>query len=109
MRDEYSTNSPEERWVGSVKEECLSKRIIFDSGIRSGTDVVRALALGAHAAFAGKAFLWGLGALGSRGPKHVIELLMDETRAALGQLGAHMPSEARDVVIRHPGALAFPK
>jgi (S)-mandelate dehydrogenase len=83
--------------------------ILLDSGIRSGTDVVRALALGAHAAFAGKAFLWGLGALGSRGPKHVIELLMDETRAALGQLGAHMPSEARDVVIRHPGALAFPK
>jgi L-lactate dehydrogenase (cytochrome) len=83
--------------------------VLLDSGVRSGTDVVRALALGAHAAFAGKAFLWGLGALGSHGPKHVIELLVDETRAALGQLGAHMPSEARDVVIRHPGSLAFPK
>ncbi len=42
------------------------------SGIRSGLDVVRAVALGADAAFAGKAFLWGLGALGCRwaGPRH---------------------------------------
>jgi L-lactate dehydrogenase (cytochrome) len=83
--------------------------IMLDSGVRSGTDVVRALALGAHAAFAGKAFLWGLGALGADGPRHVIELLIDETKAALGQIGAHLPAEARSVVIRHPGALAFPK
>jgi len=83
--------------------------IMLDSGVRSGTDVVRALALGAHAAFAGKAFLWGLGALGADGPQHVIELLIDETKAALGQIGAHLPAEARSVVIRHPGALAFPK
>ena len=83
--------------------------ILLDSGVRSGTDVVRALALGAHAAFAGKAFLWGLGALGAQGPKHVIDLLTDEARAALGQIGAHSPGEAREVVIRHPGALAFPK
>jgi (S)-mandelate dehydrogenase len=82
--------------------------ILLDSGVRSGTDVVRALALGAHAAFAGKAFLWGLGAIGADGPAHVIDLLRDETRAALGQIGAHSPAEARAVVIRHPGALAFP-
>ena len=44
-----------------------------DSGIRSGTDVVRAYALGAAAAFAGKAFLWGLGALGEEGAAHVID------------------------------------
>jgi (S)-mandelate dehydrogenase len=83
--------------------------ILLDSGVRSGTDVVRSLALGAQAAFAGKAFLWGLGALGEHGPKHVIDLLTDETRAALGQIGAHSPAAARDVVIRHPGALSFPK
>jgi (S)-mandelate dehydrogenase len=81
--------------------------VLMDSGIRSGTDVVRAYALGAAAAFAGKAFLWGLGALGEEGPGHVIDLLIEETQAALGQLGAHTPAEARSVVIRHDGALKF--
>jgi L-lactate dehydrogenase (cytochrome) len=82
--------------------------IIMDSGVRSGLDVIRAVALGAHAAFAGKAFLWGLGALGAQGPKHVIDLLIDEARAALGQIGTLSLAEARSAVIRHPGAFAFP-
>ena len=81
--------------------------VMIDSGIRGGLDVVRALALGAQATFAGKAFLWGLGALGHRGPAHVMALLADETRAALGQIGARRPAEARNVVARHPGALRF--
>ena len=81
--------------------------VMMDSGIRSGTDIVRAYALGASAAFAGKAFLWGLGALGEEGPGHVIDILIEETKAALGQLGAHRPDEARNVVIRHNGALCF--
>jgi L-lactate dehydrogenase (cytochrome) len=79
--------------------------VLLDSGVRSGTDVARALALGASGALAGKAFLWGLGALGSEGPGHVIDLLIDELQSALGQIGAHAPDEARSVVIRHPGAL----
>ena len=81
--------------------------VIMDSGIRSGTDVIRAIALGAHSTFAGKAFLWGLGALGPGGPEHVIDLLIAEARAALGQIGAHSLGEARSVVVRHPGAFAF--
>jgi L-lactate dehydrogenase (cytochrome) len=79
--------------------------VLLDSGVRSGTDVARALALGASGALAGKAFLWGLGALGSEGPGHVIDLLIDELQSALGQIGAHAPAEARSVVVRHPGAL----
>jgi L-lactate dehydrogenase (cytochrome) len=69
--------------------------------------VARALALGAHAALAGKAFLWGLGALGADGPGHVIDLMTDELQSALGQIGAHSPAEARNVKVRHPGALHF--
>jgi (S)-mandelate dehydrogenase len=89
--------------------KAVNKRatVLFDSGVRSGTDVARALALGADAAFAGKAFLWGLGALGDEGPGHVIDLLIDELRSALGQIGAHSPAEARNVMVRHPGALHF--
>jgi L-lactate dehydrogenase (cytochrome) len=79
--------------------------VIFDSGVRGGLDVVRAMSLGANAAFAGKAFLWGLGALGAEGPAHTIELFMDEIRSSLGQIGARNWAEARAIVIRHPGAL----
>jgi len=90
-----------------VKQVGKRATVMMDSGIRSGTDVVRAYALGAAAAFAGKAFLWGLGALGAEGPGHVIDLLIEETQAALGQLGARAPDEVRSVVIRHNGALRF--
>ena len=90
-----------------VKQVGKRATVMYDSGIRSGTDVVRAYALGAAAAFAGKAFLWGLGALGEEGATHVIDILMEETQAALGQLGALTPDEARAVVIRHNGALHF--
>jgi L-lactate dehydrogenase (cytochrome) len=81
--------------------------IILDSGIRSGQDVMRALALGADAAMAGKSFLWAVGALGDEGPAHLIDLYIDELRASLGQIGAHTPAEARKATIHHPGAIHF--
>ena len=81
--------------------------VMLDSGVRSGLDVVRAVALGADAAFAGKAFLWGLGALGAEGPGHVIDLMIDEMKSAFGQVGALRPAQARSAVIRHPGAMHF--
>ena len=81
--------------------------VMLDSGVRSGLDVIRAVALGAQAAFAGKAFLWGVGALGEDGPGHVIDIMIDEMRSALGQVGAPTLDEARAVVVRHPGALSF--
>ena len=78
--------------------------IILDSGVRSGVDVARALALGADAAFAGKAFLWSLGALGARGPGHLIDLFVEDLRSTLGQLGCASLDELRSVVVRHAGA-----
>ncbi|MGA7487405.1 MAG: alpha-hydroxy-acid oxidizing protein, partial [Xanthobacteraceae bacterium] len=81
--------------------------VMLDSGVRSGLDVARAVALGADAAFAGKAFLWGLGALGPEGPGHVIDLMIDEMMSAFGQIGAQRPAQARAAAIRHPGALHF--
>jgi (S)-mandelate dehydrogenase len=90
-----------------VKAVGSKATILFDSGVRSGTDVARALALGANAALAGKAFLWSLGALGAEGPGHAIDLFIDELQSALGQIGAHSPAEARNVTLRHPGAYDF--
>ncbi|MBI3705206.1 MAG: alpha-hydroxy-acid oxidizing protein [Rhizobiales bacterium] len=81
--------------------------ILLDSGIRSGQDVMRALALGADAAFAGKSFLWAVAAIGDEGPDQLIDLYIDELRASLGQIGAHSPAEARKAKILHPGAVKF--
>lgn len=78
--------------------------LIYDSGVRSGTDAARAVALGADAAFVGKAFLWSLGALGAKGPAHLINVLIDDVCATLGQLGCHNVDELRSVAVRHPGA-----
>ncbi len=81
--------------------------VLFDSGIRSGEDVVRALALGASSTLSGRAFMYGLAALGDDGPGYVANLFFDEIAVALRQVGAHNCSETRDLVVRHPGALAF--
>ena len=81
--------------------------VVLDSGIRSGQDVMRALVLGAKAAFAGKSFLWAVGALGDDGPGHLIDLYVDELRSSLGQIGARSIDEARLATVRHPGAWRF--
>lgn len=78
--------------------------LIMDSGVRSGTDVARAVALGADAAFAGKAFLWSLGALGARGPAHMLHLFKEETQSAMGQLGCQTVSDLRSLDVRHTAA-----
>jgi len=81
--------------------------VVLDSGIRSGQDVMRALVLGAKAAFAGKSFLWAVGALGDEGPAHLIDLYVDELRSSLGQIGARSLDEARLATVRHPGVWRF--
>jgi L-lactate dehydrogenase (cytochrome) len=81
--------------------------VVLDSGIRSGQDAMRALALGAKAVLAGKSFLWSLGALGDEGPAYLVDLYINELRASLGQIGALSVAEARAATIRHPGKVEF--
>ena len=78
--------------------------VLFDSGIRSGLDIARAMALGAHGTFCGRAFLYGLAALGREGPDHVAQLLDDELRTALAQNGAYNCAQLRSAAVRHPAA-----
>lgn len=75
--------------------------VLVDGGVRRGTDVVKALALGAEAVLAGRAPLWGLAARGEAGAKHVLELLQAEILLALKLVGATSPSDvSRDRVQR---------
>ena len=67
--------------------------VLLDGGVRRGTDVVKALALGARAVLAGRAPLWGLAADGERGARRVLELLRDEIELALALLGCPIPGD----------------
>jgi 4-hydroxymandelate oxidase len=62
--------------------------VLVDSGFRRGSDIVKALALGAQAVCVGRPYLWGLGAFGQPGVERVLEILRAETRTAMRQLGA---------------------
>lgn len=62
--------------------------LIFDSGIESGLDILRALTLGADFVMLGRAFHFALGALGRTGVDHLIDLLAKDMIANMGQLGA---------------------
>jgi isopentenyl diphosphate isomerase/L-lactate dehydrogenase-like FMN-dependent dehydrogenase len=69
--------------------------VLVDSGFRRGTDVVKALAMGAHAVGIGRPYLWGLGAFGQPGVERVLELLRIETRAAMQQCGVKTVRELK--------------
>ena len=62
--------------------------ILVDSGFRRGTDIVKALAMGAQAICIGRPYIWGLGAFGQPGVERVLELLRIELLAAMQQVGA---------------------
>jgi len=61
--------------------------VFLDGGVRRGTDVFKALALGAKAVGIGRPFLWGLGAFGQAGVERVIEILEQELKLVMGNCG----------------------
>jgi len=62
--------------------------ILVDSGFRRGTDIVKALCMGATAVCVGRPYIWGLGAFGQPGVERVLELMRDELYGAMQQVGA---------------------
>jgi L-lactate dehydrogenase (cytochrome) len=78
--------------------------VMIDSGIRSGLDVLRALALGAKAGFTGRPFLYGLAALGPIGASHVVDMFFDEIRTEFTHTGVRSVAEAAAITARHTGA-----
>ena len=62
--------------------------ILFDSGVRRGSDIFKAMALGASAVCVGRPYLWGLGAFGQPGVERVLEILQTEFAGIMQQMGA---------------------
>jgi glycolate oxidase len=70
-----------------VKAVAGRARIIIDSGFSRGTDIVKAIALGADAVAIGRLYCYGLAAAGQKGVERVLEIIEDEIRRCLGLLG----------------------
>ena len=77
--------------------------VFLDGGIRRGTDVLKALALGARAVLIGRPYMWGLGAYGEAGVHRVLEILRLELENAMGLAGcASVADIDYSLVVRAP-------
>lgn len=75
--------------------------VLLDGGIRRGTDVLKAMALGAKAVLIGRPYVWGLAVGGAAGVSEVVRILRDELRAALALCGiSEIARITRDVIWR---------
>jgi isopentenyl diphosphate isomerase/L-lactate dehydrogenase-like FMN-dependent dehydrogenase len=74
--------------------------ILVDSGFRRGSDIVKALCMGATAVCVGRPYIWGLGAFGQPGVERVLELLRIETYAMMQQVGAPSVKQLVPAMVR---------
>jgi 4-hydroxymandelate oxidase len=73
--------------------------VLIDGGIRRGTDVIKALALGARAVGVGRPILWGLAHAGENGVSQVLDILRNEIDLAMGLCGyASVEEISRDLI-----------
>ncbi|KAM3597231.1 uncharacterized protein V6R79_001628 [Siganus canaliculatus] len=86
-----------EEVVNAVQGRC---EVYMDGGVRRGTDVLKAIALGAKAVFIGRPVLWGLACEGEKGVTEVLELLKDELRLAMALSGCRSISEVSRSLVR---------
>ena len=84
--------------VAAVGDEI---EILFDSGVRRGIDVIRALALGARAVMLGRGYVWGHLAAGEPGVHHMLGLFREQVDDALSYLGVTVARRPRPVLPRH--------
>ncbi|WP_114856213.1 alpha-hydroxy acid oxidase [Brachybacterium sp. YJGR34] len=87
--------------VDAVGEEMT---VVFDSGIRTGDDIAKALAVGADLVSIGRAWGYGNAAYGERGVTHVLDILDGELELAMGQLGATSIDALDRSVVQYPEA-----
>ena len=75
--------------------------LLFDSGVRSGDSVIKALAMGADFVMLGRPFLYALGALGEDGLRRYVEVLANEVSVTMAQIGCTDIEQVNDTVIVH--------
>jgi L-lactate dehydrogenase (cytochrome) len=76
--------------------------VLFDGGIRSGQDVLKALALGARGTMIGRAFLYGLGALGEKGVTRTLEIIRNELDVTMALCGLRDVKDASPSILKKP-------
>jgi L-lactate dehydrogenase (cytochrome) len=79
--------------------------IICDGGVRRGSDIIKAVALGARAVSIGRAYLYGLGAAGERGVDHVVNLLTTDVRRTMALLGVSSIADLSPELLALPSHL----
>ena len=77
--------------------------VFVDGGVRRGTDVFKALALGAAGVGIGRPMLWGLGAFGQAGVDRVLEILQGELKLAMGNCGTRTVADIDRAYVETPG------
>lgn len=92
------------RVLPGIVDTAGSMTVMMDSGIRRGSDVLKALALGAKFVFVGRPFLFAAAVGGDAGVRHAIKLLRDEIDRDMALLGVNRLSEVtRDLLMETPG------
>ncbi len=91
------------RALPEVVEAVAGKtEVWFDGGIRSGQDVLRALALGAKGTMIGRAFLYGLGAMGEKGVTRCLEIIRNELDVSMALCGVRDVRSVGPQILRRP-------
>lgn len=80
--------------IQALRNQHLQLPVLVDGGLRRGTDVLKALALGADAVLIGRPVLWGLANAGAAGVAHVLRLLRDELEIAMALTGCATLADA---------------
>src|SRR5204862_768671 len=76
--------------------------VFLDGGVRRGTDVFKALALGARGVGIGRPMLWGLGAFGQAGVDRVLEILQAELKLVMGNCGTEKIADINRAYVATP-------
>jgi isopentenyl diphosphate isomerase/L-lactate dehydrogenase-like FMN-dependent dehydrogenase len=76
--------------------------VLMDSGVRRGSDILKAIALGADCVLIGRPYIWGLAVGGQAGVEEVIRMIAAETDLSLALVGAHSAAELDQSYIADP-------